>query len=163
MLSRASAAQEWVDLVENEESAQVRSFRERKRDRFLQFAEPHRHEIGVMLLDELEVEPLGEVPGERRLASTRRTREEEGERERAWLGDAVRQGDEVDVGRALLRKLEFSPCAYASSNSGSGRGGGSPRPKRFVSEDAERLARCEMALDVKCVVNSGVNSQEALG
>jgi hypothetical protein len=30
---------------------------------------------------------------------------------------------------------------------GSGRGGGSPRPERFVAEDAERAAGCEMALD----------------
>jgi hypothetical protein len=31
----------------------------------------------------------------------------------------------------------------------SGRGGGSPRPEGFISEDAERAAGCEMALDVE--------------
>ena len=45
----------------------------------------------------------------------------------------------------------------------SGRGGGSPRPERLVSQDAERAAGCEMALDVERVVNGGVNRQEALG
>jgi len=44
----------------------------------------------------------------------------------------------------------------------SGRGGGSPRPERFVSEDAERAAGCEMALDVESVLDGGVNGQEAL-
>ena len=44
-----------------------------------------------------------------------------------------------------------------------GRGGGSPRPERFVSEDAERAAGCEMALDVERVLDGGVNGQEALG
>jgi hypothetical protein len=47
--------------------------------------------------------------------------------------------------------------------SSSGRGGGSPRPERFVSEEAERVAGCEMALDVEGVEDSGVNGQEALG
>src|SRR5271157_4186392 len=42
-------------------------------------------------------------------------------------------------------------------------GGGSPRPERFVSEDAECAAGCEMALDVKGVLDGGVNGQEALG
>jgi hypothetical protein len=37
------------------------------------------------------------------------------------------------------------------------RGSSSPCPERFVSEDAERAAGCEMALDVECVVNNGVN------
>ena len=44
----------------------------------------------------------------------------------------------------------------------SGRRGGSPRPERFVSEDAERAAGCEMALDVERVVNGGMSGQEAL-
>ena len=45
----------------------------------------------------------------------------------------------------------------------SGRGGGSPRPERFVSEDAKRAAGCEMTLDVERVVNGGMKGQEALG
>jgi hypothetical protein len=40
------------------------------------------------------------VPGERRLARPRRSREEEGERERARLRDAIGERDEVDVGGA---------------------------------------------------------------
>jgi len=32
----------------------------------------------------------------------------------------------------------------------------------FLSEDAERAAGCEMALDVECVLDDGVNGQEAL-
>jgi MFS family permease len=40
---------------------------------------------------------------------------------------------------------------------------GSPRPEGFFSEDAERAAGSDMALDVECVVDGGVNRQEALG
>jgi hypothetical protein len=43
------------------------------------------------------------------------------------------------------------------------RGSGSPRPEGMVSEDAERAAGCEMALDVEGVLDGGVNGQEALG
>jgi hypothetical protein len=49
-----------------------------------------------------------------------------------------------------------------SPNSGSGRGGGSARLESFFSEDAERAAGCEMALDVESVSDDGVNGQEAL-
>jgi hypothetical protein len=62
-----------------------------------------------------------------------------------------------------VTRTEFGRAQFAIPSSGSGRGGGSPRPQRFVSEDAERVAGCEMALDVECVVDSGVNRQEALG
>jgi putative tryptophan/tyrosine transport system substrate-binding protein len=48
-------------------------------------------------------------------------------------------------------------------SSDSGRGSGSPRPERFFAEDPERASGCEMALDVECVVDGGVNGQEALG
>jgi len=41
--------------------------------------------------------------------------------------------------------------------------GGSPRPERLVSEDAKRASGGEMALDVKGVLDSGVNGQKALG
>jgi hypothetical protein len=50
-----------------------------------------------------------------------------------------------------------------SPNSRSGRGSSSPRPEGFLSEDAERTAGCEMALDVESVLDGGVNGQEALG
>ncbi len=42
-------------------------------------------------------------------------------------------------------------------------GRGSPRPERVVSEDAERGAVREMALDVECVMDGGMNGQEPLG
>ena len=35
--------------------------------------------------------------------------------------------------------------------------------ERFISEDAERAAGCEMALDVERVLDGGVNRQELLG
>jgi hypothetical protein len=38
-----------------------------------------------------------------------------------------------------------------------------PRLKRFASEDAERVAGCQMALDVEVIVDGGMNGQEALG
>jgi hypothetical protein len=62
-----------------------------------------------------------------------------------------------------VTRTEFARAQFAIPSLGSGRGGGSPRPHRFVSEDAERVAGCEMALDVECVVDNGVNGQEALG
>jgi hypothetical protein len=55
------------------------------------------------------------------------------------------------------------PTKIGKPDSGSDRSGGSPRPERFVSEDAKRAAGCEMALDVECVVDGGVNGQETLG
>jgi hypothetical protein len=54
---------------------------------------------------------------------------------------------------ALILAGQFSSC----------RGSGSPRPEGVVSEDAERAARCEMALDIESVLDGGVNGQEALG
>jgi hypothetical protein len=46
-------------------------------------------------------------------------------------------------------------------SSGLGSGGGFPCPERFVSYDAERVAGCEMMLDVG--EDRGVNRLEALG
>jgi fluoride exporter len=40
---------------------------------------------------------------------------------------------------------------------------GSPRLERFASEDAERVAGREVALNVEVVVDGGVNGQKALG
>src|SRR5580693_90189 len=62
-----------------------------------------------------------------------------------------------------VTRTEFGPALFGSPSSCSGRGGGSPRPERFVSEDAKRAAGGEMALDVECVVDGGVNGQETLG
>ena len=65
--------------------------------------------------------------------------------------------------RASLPHTKFGRVKIGSLSSGSGRGGCSPRPERFVSEDAERAAGCEMALDVERVLDGGVNRQESLG
>ena len=61
-----------------------------------------------------------------------------------------------------VTRTEFGREQFAVPGSGSGRGGGSPRPESFVSEDPEREAGREMALDVEGVVDSGVNRQKAL-
>jgi hypothetical protein len=41
-----------------------------------------------------------------------------------------------------------------------GRPSGSPRLERFASEDAERVAGCEMTLDIEVIVDGGVNGQK---
>ena len=79
---------------------------------------------------------------------------------------------EKGAGVALWERLLAGRCCHTNlipatrcleGPLASGRGGGSPRPERFVSEDAKRAAGCEMTLDVERVVNGGVNGQEALG
>jgi hypothetical protein len=60
----------------------------------------------------------------------------------AWLGPATGSAD-------VVARTEFRGAQFGSANSGSGRGCGSPSPERFVSEDAERAAGGEMALDVE--------------
>jgi hypothetical protein len=62
---------------------------------------------------------------------------------------------------ALSHQLELAARSVEKPSSGSGRGSGSPRPERFLSEDAERAAGCEMGLGVEGAVDSGVNRQEA--
>jgi hypothetical protein len=47
------------------------------------------------------------------------------------------------------------PREDVSRTSGSGRGNSSPRPEGFLSQDAERAAGCEMALDVEDPMESG--------
>ena len=49
----------------------------------------------------------------------------------------------------------------ASWDSGCGRS--PPHLERFVSEDSERGAGCEMALDIESVVDDGVSGEETLG
>jgi hypothetical protein len=66
------------------------------------------------------------------------------------------------VQQALSRELNLAPRYLEVPSSCSGRGGGSPRPERFVSEDAKRAAGGEMALEVESVLDDGVNGQEAL-
>ncbi len=63
----------------------------------------------------------------------------------------------------VVTRTEFGRVKIESLSSGSRRGGGSPRPKRLISEYAERAAGCEMALDVEGVLDGGVNRQESLG
>jgi hypothetical protein len=41
--------------------------------------------------------------------------------------------------------------------------GHSPRLERLLSEDSERGAGCEMALDIESVLDGGVSGEEALG
>ena len=77
-------------------------------------------------------------------------------------GKAMRASRSIFSNGAVTR-TEFGPAQFGSPSSGSGRGGGSPRLIRFFSEDAERAAGGEMALDVEGVEDSGVNRQEALG
>ena len=63
---------------------------------------------------------------------------------------------------ALSREPNLARAKIGSPNSGSGCGSSSPRLESFFSEDAERAAGSEMALDVESVVDDGVNGQEAL-
>jgi hypothetical protein len=63
---------------------------------------------------------------------------------------------------ALSRQLNLAVRNLQFPVPGSCRGHGSPSPERFVSEDAERGASGEMALDVECVVDSRLNRQQAL-
>jgi hypothetical protein len=80
---------------------------------------------------------------------------------------AFRAAIGVSAGRisraGAVTRTKFGRVKIGSLSSGSGRCGGSPRPERFVSEDAERAAGCEMALDIERVLDGGVNRQESLG
>ena len=68
----------------------------------------------------------------------------------------------VSLRMALSREPNLARAKSGSPNSGSGCGSSLPRPESFFSEDAERAAGCEMALDVEHVLDDGVNGQEAL-
>ena len=63
---------------------------------------------------------------------------------------------------ALSREPNLARARIGSPNSGSGCGSSSPRLESVFSEDAERAAGCEMALDVESVLDDSVNGQEAL-
>ncbi len=62
-----------------------------------------------------------------------------------------------------VTRTQFGRAQFGSPSSGSGRSSGAPSPERLFSEDAERPAGGEMALDVEGGEDSGVNGQEALG
>ena len=65
-------------------------------------------------------------------------------------------------GLGVVTRTEFRRRKIGKADSESGRGGGSPGPEGFISEDAECASGCEMALYVESVVDCGVNRQEAL-
>ena len=54
-----------------------------------------------------------------------------------------------------VTRTEFGHLNIGEPGSDSSRGGGSARPERFLAEDAERAAGCEMALDVEDPMESG--------
>jgi hypothetical protein len=66
------------------------------------------------------------------------------------------------VQRSLSHELKLAVRNWRAS-SGLGSGSRFPSPECFVSEDAERIAGREMALDVEGAEDGGVNRQEALG
>ena len=59
------------------------------------------------------------------------------------------------LSRRCHAKPNLARAKIGSPNSGSGRGGGSPRLERFFSEDAERATGGEMALDVEDPMEGG--------
>jgi hypothetical protein len=85
---------------------------------------------------------------------------------KSWSGDlhsSLRRHERCEaVDGALSREPNLARAKIGSPNSGSGCGSSSPRLESFFSEDAERAAGCEMALDVESVLDDGVNGQEAL-
>src|SRR6202035_4047201 len=93
-------AQQRIDLVEDEEGAKVRRLLERRRDRLLRLAQPHRAQVGEPPLHDVEVEALGEVPGVGRLSRPGRAGEAEGEGAAPRPRDLVGEPREIDVGGA---------------------------------------------------------------
>jgi hypothetical protein len=63
---------------------------------------------------------------------------------------------------ALVTRTKLARAKIGSPNSGSGCGSSFACPERFASKDAERVAGCEMALDIEGVLDDGVSGQEAL-
>jgi hypothetical protein len=66
------------------------------------------------------------------------------------------------VAQGVVTRTKFGPREDWKSQLRLGCGSSSPRPESFFSEDAERAAGCEMALDVESVLDDGVNGQEVL-
>ena len=71
-------------------------------------------------------------------------------------------GTRIGSERAVTR-TQIGRAQSEGPSSGLGSGGGFPCPERFVSKEAERVAGCEMTLDVERVEDRGVNRLEALG
>jgi hypothetical protein len=74
------------------------------------------------------------------------------------LGRQIRLAS--DLCTTAVTRTEFGRSAIWKRHSDSGHGGGSLKAS---SRRTRRAARSEMALEVECVVDGGVNRQEALG
>jgi hypothetical protein len=59
------------------------------------------------------------------------------------------------LSRRCHAKPNLARVKIGNPNLGSGCGSSSPHPESFFSEDAERAAGCEMALDVEDPMESG--------
>jgi hypothetical protein len=88
-----------------------------------------------------------------------------------WADVAHRRASAIEVaaaswkmrGNAVVTRTLICDAKSGSHSSGSCCRRGSPRPERVVSEDAERVAGREMAVDVERVGDGGMNGQEPLG
>jgi acylphosphatase len=67
-----------------------------------------------------------------------------------------------NISNGVVTGTIFGRARIVSRTSGSGRRSSSPRPEGFLSQDAERAAGCEMALDIESVLEGGMNRQESL-
>jgi hypothetical protein len=76
---------------------------------------------------------------------------------------SLRASPHKEVRQGAVTRTQIGRAQSGGPSSGLGSGSGFPCPERFVSKDAERVAGCEMALDVEGVEDRGVNRQEALG
>jgi hypothetical protein len=93
----------------------------------------------------------------------------DGRSELASTPDFIRPGNVLMIvkldrlGRkGLSRKLGSGQTRGEGLGSCSGRSCRLPILKRFASESAERISGNEMALDVECVLDCGMNGQEPL-
>ena len=78
------------------------------------------------------------------------------------MRQALAEGLELLSG-GLSRELGAGRTRVEGLGSCSGRSRRPPILKRFASESAERIAGNEMALDVECVLDCGMDGQEPLG
>ncbi len=68
-----------------------------------------------------------------------------------------------NIPTGAVTRTQIGRAQSGGPSSGLGSGRGFPCLECFVPEDAERVAGCEMALDVEGFEDRGVNGQEALG
>jgi hypothetical protein len=121
MLGGKSIAQERVGFVDDEKGAEIRGLFERRGDGLFRLAEPHRAEIGVPLLEDIEIKALGEMTSIGRLSGAGRTRQAKGQSPNWRPRDLVSEPSEVDVGRTQRRIKTDWPrlCRGFSSTQGS--------------------------------------------